>query len=156
MRAGSAIDAPPPQLPARSGGGDSGWVELLVAAHDIDAHLLLGRLGEAGIETTAVKERSAPGAWLLCGSDPWAPVRIFVRRLQLDDARLVLAELAWAGPPAPPVEPRAAELRRRSFVWWAAALLLGLFFTGLALDSAARAVEDCARRPRCSEASSSR
>jgi hypothetical protein len=69
-------------------------VELITARNTIDAHLLIGRLTEAGIETKAVPDRSAPGAWLLGGSNPWAPVTVWVQRAQRDAARLVLAEIS--------------------------------------------------------------
>lgn len=90
----------PPGAPAGGdGGGGSGWTRLAVASNDIEAHLLEGCLLEAGIETRTVKDRTAPGAWLMGGSNPWAPVEVHVRRFQLDDARLVLLEVAagWAG-----------------------------------------------------------
>lgn len=128
------------------GGGGSGWVPLLRANHDIEAHLLIGRLAEAGVEATSLKDRHAPGAWLHGGSNPWAPATILVRRFQLEDARIVLAELAFA---APAVVPQAGaegpRCWRGPLVWWAAAIGLGLLFTGLGLMQTANEVERCAR-----------
>ncbi len=85
------LQAPPPPAGTRSGGGGgSGWIQLVKAADDIEAHLLAGRLAEAGIEVQTLPDRAAPGAWLYGGSNPWAPVRVLVRRRQLEEARLVL------------------------------------------------------------------
>lgn len=127
---------PPPTFHERppeggdGGGGGSDWVKLVSAANDIDAHLLAGRLVEAGIEIHTIKDRSSPGAWLIGGSDPWAPVHIMVRRMSLDDARLVLAELAWA---SPAVHTEPGETTRPSVLWWATAITLGLLLTGVIL-----------------------
>ncbi|MDQ4095101.1 MAG: DUF2007 domain-containing protein, partial [Actinomycetota bacterium] len=102
-----------------SGGGGAGWVELLTARDDIEAHLLAGRLAEAGVETRTLKDRSGPGAWLHGGSDPWAPVTILVKRVQLEDARLVLAEISWAQPAVDPEAPSPAQAsaRPRALTW---------------------------------------
>lgn len=122
-------------MSAFTGGGGSGWVELIRASGDIDAHLLTGRLLEAGVESRTVKDRSSPGAWLLAGSNPWAPVTILVRRLQLEDARLVLAEISFDLPPAP--EPEHPRIVRRRWsgplLWWAVAIALGAAFTWIGL-----------------------
>jgi hypothetical protein len=132
-----------PGRPPRDGGGGSGWVLLLRAPNDIDAHLLTGRLEEAGVETTTIKDRGRPGAWLLGASDAWAPVAILVRKLQLDEARIVLAELSMEGPPAV-VTPSGPRSRWRGPVlWWVTAIGLGLLFTGLGLVQAANDLERC-------------
>jgi hypothetical protein len=96
----SVVLAPPRRLDDLNGGGGSGWVPLYKAANDIDAHLLIGRLHGMGIETRTLVDRGAPGAWLYGGLNPWAPVTVYVRGFQLEDARLVLAEVAWAAPAA--------------------------------------------------------
>jgi hypothetical protein len=134
-RSRSTEGSPPPTAhegppDGGGGGGGSDWVKLVSAANDIDAHLLAGRLVEAGIEIHTIKDRSGPGAWLIAGSNPWAPVHIMVRRLSLDDARLVLAELAWASPSASPDE---RPTTRPSALWWATAIALGLMLTGVIL-----------------------
>jgi hypothetical protein len=85
--------------PGRGGGG-SRWVHLYRARNDIDAHLLVGRLEEAAIEASTLKDKTAPGAWLYGGSNPWAAVNVMVRSVQLEDARVVLAEIAYENPPA--------------------------------------------------------
>jgi hypothetical protein len=99
---------------------------------------LAGRLAEAGVETQTLPDRTAPGAWLYGGSNPWAPVTVLVRRRQLDEARLVLVEISWSGPAAepghPPAQPRPVPL-----LWWATAVALGVLFTAAALLQATRA-----------------
>jgi hypothetical protein len=132
------VDAPPPSIEAMRDGGGSGWVSLIVAHDDIDAALLSGRLAEAGVESRLVKDRSGPGAWLYGGSDPWAPVTVMVRKYQLEDARIVLAEVAMAGPEAARVRgPNVGT----SMKWWLVALGLGILLTGLALARTADAIE---------------
>ena len=143
MPSGSSVLLPPP-VKAFSGGGGSGWVELIRARGDIDAHLLVGRLLEAGVESRTVKDRSSPGAWLLAGSNPWAPVAILVRRFQLDDARLVLAEISFELPPAS--EPARRPRPRRwsgPLLWWAVAIALGAVFTGIGLLQTATSMHRC-------------
>jgi hypothetical protein len=137
------LDKPPPPTRSRRGGGGSGWTQLTRAANDIDAHLLVGRLTEAGIESTTMKDRSAPGAWLYGGSNPWAPVVIMVRRLQLDDARIVLAEIAFELPATEPHGEEKEAHRWRPLVWWAAALALGALLTGISLMRAAESFQRC-------------
>ncbi len=136
----------PPNADGPLGGGGSGWVTLTQAANDIEAHLVTGRLSEAGVEATTVKDRSASGAWLHGGSDPWAPVLVLVRKLQLDDARLVLAEVAFEGPAV------AADHSGRTVghgewhrpaVFWVIAIVLGLFFTALGLAQTAENMKRC-------------
>ena len=139
------IDLPPVILdPIPDEGGGSDWVHLITARHDIDAHLLIGRLEEAGIECRQVKDRNAPGAWLLGGSNPWAPVGILVKKLQLEDARLVLAEISLDGPSADELAV-LARTRRKSFpvLWWVTALLLGIVLSVLALNQLARSTTFC-------------
>jgi Putative prokaryotic signal transducing protein len=134
------IDRPPPGLLEDLGGsGGSGWTVLIKARHDIDAHLLSGRLAEAGIESRALKDVSAPGAWMYGGSNPWAPVSILVKKLDLDDARVVLAEISYEGPTADQLATQASE-RHRSFpvVWWVTAILLGAALSVLVVSQVTR------------------
>ena len=144
-----STEPPPPVTDRPRGGGDSRWVLLVKADNDIDAHLLIGRLGEAGIESRAVKDRAAPGAWLYGGMNPWAPVTVYVRRFQFDDARLLLAEVAYDAPDA---EPSSVVARRPKvpFRWWATALALGLALTGIALSQLATHAS-CQLRVFCNE-----
>lgn len=147
-----ATRLPPPPTATAAGGGGHGWVELTRARHDIDAHLLTGRLTESGIETARVKDRSAPGAWLYGGSNPWAPVAILVRAGQLEDARLVLAEISWEAPPL--IRPtKASEAPGPRWVtWWVAAIALGLLFTAIALARTAEAFRSCGLPLVCEDA----
>ena len=136
----ATIDLPPPDVRHDLGdGGGSGWVVLIKARHDIDAHLLTGRLAESGIETQTMKDIGAPGAWLYGGSNPWAPVSVLVRKHDLDDAKLVLAEISFAGPSADQLAAQAAE-RHDSFavIWWVTAVLLGAALSVLVLGQVTR------------------
>ncbi|MEA2509377.1 MAG: putative prokaryotic signal transducing protein [Actinomycetota bacterium] len=136
----SRLDLPPldlPPTPVKDRGGDSEWTPLTRARNDIDAHLLVGRLQEGGVETRTVKDRRAPGAWIYAGSNPWAPVTVFVRRFQLDDARLILMEISLDEVDRSAT--RATETSHGGFLtsspvlWWATAVVLGVLFTALAL-----------------------
>ncbi|HET7482317.1 MAG TPA: DUF2007 domain-containing protein [Actinomycetota bacterium] len=136
------VALPPPDTVTDLGpGGGSEWVYLMKARHDIDAHLLAGRLEEAGIETRSFVDRNAPGAWLYGGSNPWAPVTVMVRRFQYEDARIVLAEISFDGPSAIESSGSRSPELRRSFpvLWWTTALLLGLVVSVLILGQIARA-----------------
>ena len=138
-----SIDLPPFTEDDRRGGG-SRWIELTKAANDIEAHLLVGRLMEADIETRTLKDRSQPGAWLYGGSNPWAPVAILVRSIDLESARLVLAEVAFEAPAVEPERPPSPAARRRAAtLWWITALILGVTFTALIVAQAARATPGC-------------
>jgi hypothetical protein len=117
----------------------------MTARNDIDAALLSGRLAEAGVETCTIKERGAPGAWLLGASNAWAPVQIMVRRIQLEDARLVLAEISWDAPAASGEERSVRHSWRGPALWWVAAVALGIFFTALGLNQASRYLDSCTR-----------
>jgi hypothetical protein len=140
----SVLDPPiaPPETIEDHGSGGSDWVQLIRASNDIDAHLLAGRLLESGIESRAVKDRSVP-AWLVGGSDPWTPVSVLVRRFQLEDSRIVLAELSFAGPDALPEPVRKNSRWSAAIVWWVAALVLGVLFTGIALLNTADYLRSC-------------
>lgn len=130
---------PPVDLEDGGGGGGSGWVRLLRAPNDIDAHLLVGRLGESGVEARIVREKGAPSAWLYGASKPWSPVTVMVRRRQLEDARMVLAEVSFE---APDHEREVAAVEpdwRIPVVWWATAIALGVLVTGAALAQVADA-----------------
>jgi hypothetical protein len=133
------------RIEERGGDGSNAWVELTVAHDDIDAHLLSGRLLEEGIESRGVKDRAAPGAWLYGGSNPWAPVTIMVRRLELDAAKLVLVEMAYEAPAAPlgGEEPMQEAAWKPATKWWVTAVALGIVLTALLLAEMGRAVGRC-------------
>ncbi len=138
----TVVDLPPPDLHDEDigGNGGSGWVVLIKARHDIDAHLLAGRLSEAGIESRTMRDVSAPGAWMYGGSNPWAPVSILVKRLDLEDAKLVLAEVAYEAPSADRLAEQVAQRRLGTFpiLWWVTAVLLGAAVSVLVLSQATR------------------
>ncbi len=128
------VGAPPPASGVEGGGGGgAGWVQLVRAANDIEAHLLAGRLNEADIEVQVLKDRSAPGAWLYGGSNPWAPAVVMVRKLQLAEARLVLAEISFEAPAADPSPASSTRNWRTPLLWWSLALGLGALMTGVGL-----------------------
>lgn len=132
-----------PPVPEGGRGGGSGWVRLVTAANDIEAHLLAGRLDEAGVATHVLKDRSAPGAWLYGGANPWAPVAVLVRRPQLEDARFVLAEISFGAPAAVPPALLERNGWRAPVLWWSLALGLGLLMTGAALARTADVLQRC-------------
>lgn len=142
MRADVLLPPPPADLLEGGDGGDSGWVELLQVPNDVEAHLLTGWLAQDGIETQRLVHRAVSPAWLFGGSNPWTPVTVLVRRLQLDDARIALAEMALRLPPAVPGGGPVLDWRG-VVAWWIAAIALGVLFTGLALARTADALRSC-------------
>jgi len=124
--------SPPTVDDESNGGGGRDWVELFRAENDIEAALLIGKLADRAIESRTVKDRSQPNSWLYGGSNPWAPVLVYVRRLQLVDARILLAEISLASDDVPARTDGRAR-RRVPRVWWATALALGLALSALAL-----------------------
>lgn len=134
------LEAPPPPIdsvrdPHGGGGGD--WVTLFRARNDIDAALLVGRLEEAGVESRSIKDRDAPGAWLFGGSNPWAPVLVYVRRFQLTDARFVLAQVSFYSGEVRQPEHRPPDRDRVPLIWWATAVSLGVLLSALAVHQVA-------------------
>jgi hypothetical protein len=134
-----ALRLPPPKTRPR-GGGDSRWVPLCRTADDIEAHLLTGRLHQGGVETRTLKDRGAPGSWLYGGANPFAPVTVYVRSWQLDDARLTLAEVAFAAPDASHARD---DVDGPSLKWWAIALLLGALLSSVVVAQMAGAAGAC-------------
>lgn len=147
---------PPAERESGRGGDGSGWVTLLAAANDIEAHLLAGRLGEAGLEVQVIKDRSAPGAWLYGGSNPWAPVLVLVRKRHVDDARIVLAEISFEAPSAKRTTARLRRDWRTPVVWWALALGLGVLMTGIGLSRTEAALRHCDLPLMCADATAGR
>ena len=148
IRGDSRMSAGSPPTPGGGGGND--WVTLTTAQDDIDAHLLVGRLDEAGVEARTLKDRTAPGGWMyLGGSNPRAPVAVLVRRLQLEDARIVLAEISWNAPAAKQDSVAPEPTRNQVAAWWVVALALGVVFTSIAISRTADAVRACAQHSEC-------
>lgn len=121
----------------------------MTAGNDIEAHLVAGRVAAAGVEVRVVKDRSAPGAWLYGGANPWAPATILVRKIQLIDARIALAEASFEAPPAKLENRLRPDLRphhkdwKTPIVWWSLALGLGILMTGVTLVRTAAVLERC-------------
>jgi hypothetical protein len=88
------------------------------------------------------------------GSNPWAPVTILVRRFQLEDARMVLAEVSFDAPAVEPQHPSDQPRRPRSgaVAWWVIALALGILFTAIALMQTARSMAPCHAGATCQPA----
>ena len=108
--------APPPgpRDPGGRGGGD--WALLTVAANQVIAYLIRGRLVQEGIEVVLDSSNASPGAWLHPFGDPASPVRVFVRRAQLTEASLLLHEVDQVSEAASrrlPTGPTGRELTRR-------------------------------------------
>jgi hypothetical protein len=143
------VGAPSPPTQEEVSGGSWGWVELTRAKNDIDAHLLDGRLAHEGIETRWIKDRFAPGSWAYGGSNPWAPVLIMVRRIQLEDARIVLAEISLDLPAAPVVSAPRGPGRKLPTLWWLTAIGLGALLSLIALMQIAQSLPVCRALPYC-------
>lgn len=120
-RPGSEGDRLPPAEWDGGGGGGQGWVLLTTARNHVVAHLIRGRLAEDAIDAVLDMSNPAVGAWLKPFGDPLAPVRIFVRRSDLDRASLVLHEVDHRPPGGePPSRPRTR------LVWWVMAGSVGV------------------------------
>src|SRR2546421_9219267 len=83
-------EAPPPgpRDPGGRGGGD--WALLTIAANQVIAYLLLGRLAQEGVEGVLDSSNASPRAWLHPFGDPPSPDPGFVRRAQVTEASLLL------------------------------------------------------------------
>ncbi|MGH2826398.1 MAG: hypothetical protein ACRDKF_05460 [Actinomycetota bacterium] len=153
----AGIPLSPPSSPPRPEdgprGGGSDWVELFRAANDIEAALLLGKLADAAVETHSIKDFNAPGTWVYGGSNPWAAVMIYVRRFQLIDARIVLAEVSLEISDEPPVFQERGR-RRIPRMWWATALALGVALSAIAVQQTADQRRFCQLPVLCAETDS--
>lgn len=135
---------PEPGEGSGGGGGGSGWVELARARNDIEAHLLAGRVATVGVEVRVVKDRSAPGAWLYGGANPWAPATILVMKTQLMDARIALAEMSFDAPSADAaIDLVSGRDWKTPVLWWSLALALGVLMTGVTLARTPALVHRC-------------
>ena len=106
-------EAPPPgpRDPGGHGGGD--WALLTIAANQVIAYLIRGRLAQEGIEVVLDSSNASPGAWLHPFGDPASPVRVFVRRAQLTEASLLLHEVDQVSAAATRRLPAGHQLTRR-------------------------------------------
>jgi hypothetical protein len=114
-----------PPSDAGGGGGGGGWALLTTARNHVIAHLISGRLAQEAIEVMLDTSNPALGAWMKPFGDPMAPVRIFVRRRDLDRAAFVLHEVDHRPPDADaPASPAMRAVWCVLFGSVAAALLL--------------------------------
>ncbi|HEU5004237.1 MAG TPA: hypothetical protein VFW71_15855 [Actinomycetota bacterium] len=119
-------ESPPPDLGDAGGGGGGDWALLTVAKNMILAYLIQGRLVQQGIDVLLDSTNLSPAAWLHPFGDPSSPVRIFVHRLDMAMASLILHEVdvdaaPVGGPavigPAPGGAARGAVQVRRRSIW---------------------------------------
>ena len=115
------------------------WVKLGTAGDDYEANLLVGRLGSAGIEARTLKNDPGAISYLRAGHDPDAPVDVYVRADQVDEAE---AELQVIETEVDHTEPEPAEIPviaagggMRSVWRWVAIVLVALFIATLLSDS---------------------
>jgi len=94
-------DSPPPDLGEPGGGGGGDWALLTVAKNMIVAYLIQGRLVQQGIDVVLDSTNLSPGAWLHPFGDPSSPVKVFVHRIDMAAASLILHEVDVDAPPAP-------------------------------------------------------
>ena len=131
---------------------ESGWTVLLVAADDIDAQLIAGRLSEEDIPTFFEKDRSGYGDYMMGGSNAHAPVSVLVPQDRLAEARSLLAEVdpesahetglggdAEDDPdvgPAVLARPASASDRLRTLRGWVAIVVVALIVYLLLMEAA--------------------
>lgn len=93
-------DSPPPDLAEPGGGGGGDWALLTVAINMIVAYLIQGRLVQQGIDVMLDSTNLSPAAWLHPFGDPSSPVKVFVHRLDMATASLILHEVDVDAAPA--------------------------------------------------------
>jgi hypothetical protein len=138
---GRLSDKAPPSDPSDpgEGGGGGDWALLTVAKNAMVAYLIQGRLAQQGIDAVLDSTNASPGAWLHPFGDQASPVRVFVRRSDLNAASLTLHEVdqpeptmvAVGNPPgrtAVPVAQGAGRLRELRWL----RLLVGVVISLLA------------------------
>lgn len=102
----------PPQAESGAGRGRGGWRHLTTARDHFTAHLIEGLLSENGLESHLDTFDPAPGAFLKPFGDPMAPVRVFVRQGDFEEASLLLHEVGHVPP-----DPDAAPSPRLKWMW---------------------------------------
>jgi hypothetical protein len=108
---GPAVPSPPEHPSERPGGGRD-WRLLTTARNQIVGHMVQGVLNAQGIECLMEGFNGSPGAWLKPFGDPLAPVRLYVRRYDLESASLILHEVDHQ-----PAEPDGPVGRRIRAMW---------------------------------------
>lgn len=110
--------ARPPPVVVPGGGGGGGWALLLTAGGLIEAQLVRGLLEASGVVPVHLDAHDpSPGAWLFLSGNVNAPVRVFVPRSQLDQARLALLEGGFGIPDDDPVTAVRAGTRGERARW---------------------------------------
>lgn len=147
---GRLSDESPPSDPVDrgEGGGGGNWALLTVAKNSVVAYLIQGLLAQEGIDAVLDAMNPSPAAWLHPFGDQTSPVKIFVRRVDLAAASLMLLEVdqpgtgvnpsaggQTAGGVGAPAAPGARGLRRarwpRLVVGGVAAALAAAALSGL-------------------------
>jgi hypothetical protein len=129
------VPFPPEPREERPGGGQD-WLLLTTARNEFVGHMVQGVLNAQGIDCLVDGFNASPGAWLKPFGDPLAPVRVFVRRFDLESASLLLHEVDHQ-----PADPDAPAGRRVRAMW------LGTMLTVLA--ATAVLVLELVGRPVC-------
>lgn len=125
---------------------ESDWTVLLVAADDIDAQLVAGRLAEEDIPTFLEKDRSGYGDYLLGGSNPHAPVSVLVPQERLVEARSLMAAESPDGedeaaavpldePPEVLARPTSTFGAMRTLRPWIAVVVVALLLYALLMEA---------------------
>jgi hypothetical protein len=99
------------------------WALVFSARDDVEAHLVAGRLRDAGIEPLLRRSTSGIGDYLLAGANPRAPVDILVSEDDVVRARRELAGLdIHYDVPDPEGEPALSWFRLPTVRWAMAAV----------------------------------
>jgi hypothetical protein len=117
----------PPEHPAERPGEGRDWRLLTTARNHIVGHMVQGVLNAQGIECLLDGFNALPGAWLKPFGDPMAPVRVYVRRYDLESASLILHEVDHQPADAD------APVGRRIKAMWLGSMLTILAATALLL-----------------------
>jgi hypothetical protein len=121
---------------SKTGGNSGEWVEVAFAQTEFEAGLIVGKLAEAGIDSTSVTSKAAPGAWLTGSQPMWVPANVLVPPDRLDEARRVLESAAeeenWEGEYGEADEEPGivAESQRRSGWYWVTVLVVAALLLG--------------------------
>jgi len=128
----STIDRDLPPAPLEpDGGGGGGWALLLTAGGAIEAQLIRGLLEGSGVVPIHLDSSDpSPGAWLFLSGDPNAPVRVYVARSMLDQARLALLDAGFGlETDTGDAEPDIGDVPRwLRLMWMVAGVIIALGF----------------------------
>jgi hypothetical protein len=122
-----------------------GWVDLIVARNEPEAHLIAGILQDSGISARLDTGRYTMGAGMYGAHNPMEPVAIMVEVERVEEARAVLAETELAATESSPLPeeeeqdvamldaPRLDSWRR--IVKWVAAAIAIFFLLSYVVDN---------------------